>query len=372
VDSAIGGSIGDEAAAAPTPTPSTTKPMPKYALPLLQHDNGPSHGGPSHGGPSPGSSTPSHTYSPASQTRALTGASAGASPPPAMAEGAFPFTAPFGPGSIVPPAASPLSPLHLVTGNVTPGRRPFDEQDDDDGFLCVRARVRAREPTRARSRAQRSNPHPPPRRYVLDCSCWVWKAGTCASETVISETSTCNTTDGSEEDRLQSSRSSFPPARARHTATPITDEGVFTILFGGYKTKATMHHHHQDGAYGDHTFTSGIGQPLNDAWSLRAIGDKNSDAVRFIWRRLKNLGAPPSARWGHVAVSIGSGAMVVFGGCEEVVDLTKERSGIASISSALEDCYVFHLGGIVGAVTSYERERRGAAGAACSTANLHR
>jgi hypothetical protein len=68
--------------------------------------------------------------------------------------------------------------------------------------------------------------------------------------------------------------------------------------------------------------------------------------VRFIWRRLKNLGAPPSARWGHAAVSIGSGAMVVFGGCGESVDLGQARNPTSDVSNALDDCYVFHLGGV--------------------------
>jgi len=49
---------------------------------------------------------------------------------------------------------------------------------------------------------------------------------------------------------------------------------------------------------------------------------------------------------------------VVFGGCCEAVDLTKDRSGVNSIQSALEDCYVFHLGGDLGFtdVTTYSGE----------------
>ena len=71
------------------------------------------------------------------------------------------------------------------------------------------------------------------------------------------------------------------------------------------------------------------------------------DGVRFIWKRLCNLGAPPPARWGHAAVSIGSSAMVVYGGCGEVVDLQKPRNPVSEVNTALDDCYVFHLGGFV-------------------------
>jgi len=191
-------------------------------------------------------------------------------------------------------------------------KNDFNEQDDDDGFI-----------------------------YVLDCSSWVWKAGTCASETIHHDKRFLDDEDNAEV--VASTRSFYPPARARHSATPVTADGRYTIFFGGYKTKTTYFH---NDVYGDNTYTSSIGQPLNDAWTLQTVENKQSDSVRFLWRRLKNLGAPPSARWGHVAVSIGSGAMVVFGGCGEAVDLDRPRNPVNEIKSAMEDCYVFHLGGI--------------------------
>ena len=207
---------------------------------------------------------------------------------------------------------TPMSPsaFHLKTRQM----REFIEQDDDDGFL-----------------------------YVLDCSSWVWKAGTCASETVqIDDT---KVDDGGEmTTTLTSTRSFYPPARARHTATPITEEGQYTIIFGGYKTKSTQGNHDP---YGDETYTSSIGQPINDVWQLHTTSSSDGDSLRFLWRRLKNMGAPPSPRWGHIAVSIGSGAMLIHGGCTEAVDIQGPRNLVKNASHTLDDCYVFHLGGVV-------------------------
>ena len=102
----------------------------------------------------------------------------------------------------------------------------------------------------------------------------------------------------------------------------------------------------KDEDFGDSTYTSNIGNPLNDAWQLQTVG--HGDGVRFIWKRLKNLGAPPCSRWGHASVSIGSGAMVVYGGCGETVDLDLPRNPVSEVGNALDDCYVFHLGGFAG------------------------
>ena len=50
----------------------------------------------------------------------------------------------------------PLSPMALSLVPPSPSKKgEFTEHDDDDGFL-----------------------------YVLDCSSWMWKAGTCATETI--------------------------------------------------------------------------------------------------------------------------------------------------------------------------------------------
>ena len=210
-----------------------------------------------------------------------------------------------------------LSPMSLSLGTPSAGKKnDFNEQDDDDGFI-----------------------------HVLDCNSWIWKAGTCATETVHAEKRYIHDDEDAEVcEVVDSTRSFYPPARARHTATPVTDDGEYTIIFGGYKTKTTYFH---NDVFGDNTYTSSIGQPLNDAWTLQTIENKSRDSVRFLWKRLKNLGAPPSARWGHLAVSIGSGAMVVFGGCGEAVDLDRPRNPVNQIKSAKDDCFVFHLGGIV-------------------------
>ena len=37
--------------------------------------------------------------------------------------------------------------------------------------------------------------------------------------------------------------------------------------------------------------------------------------------------------------------MVVYGGCGEVVDLNLPRNPVSEVNTALDDCYVFHLGG---------------------------
>eukprot|EP00520_Triparma_pacifica_P014882 CAMPEP_0118634254 /NCGR_PEP_ID=MMETSP0785-20121206/1441_1 /TAXON_ID=91992 /ORGANISM="Bolidomonas pacifica, Strain CCMP 1866" /LENGTH=630 /DNA_ID=CAMNT_0006525201 /DNA_START=23 /DNA_END=1911 /DNA_ORIENTATION=+ len=209
-----------------------------------------------------------------------------------------------------------LSPMSLSLGTPMSGKKnDFNEQDDDDGFI-----------------------------YVLDCASWIWKAGTCATETIHHYDKRIHQEDDEDPEVFASTRSFYPPARARHTATPVTEDGEYAIFFGGYKTKTTYFHNE---VYGDNTYTSSIGQPLNDAWTLQTIENKSRDSVRFLWKRLKNLGAPPSARWGHLAVSIGSGAMVVFGGCGEAVDLDRPRNPVNEIKSAMEDCFVFHLGGIV-------------------------
>ena len=218
------------------------------------------------------------------------------------------FPARFGGGN--------LSPMSLSLGTPRAKKNDFNEQDDDDGFI-----------------------------YVLDCGSWIWKAGTCATESIHSEKRYIQDNEDAELcEVVSSTRSFYPPARARHTATPVTNDGEYTIFFGGYKTKTTYFHNE---VFGDNTYTSSIGQPLNDAWTLKTIENKSRDSVRFLWKRLKNLGAPPSARWGHLAVSIGSGAMVVFGGCGEAVDLDRPRNPVNQIKSAKEDCFVFHLGGIV-------------------------
>ena len=185
----------------------------------------------------------------------------------------------------------------------------FTEQEDDDGFL-----------------------------YVLDCSNWVWKAGTCASETIKSESS--------EYGGLLTTRSLFPPARARHSTTPVTTDGEYCVVFGGYKTKATAIPSAEVRERGDFTYSSSIGQPLNDAWQLKTISSSSDDSVRFIWKRLENLGAPPSARWGHTAIGICTGAMVVYGGCSETVDVNGPRHPVNSVKTALDECYVFYLGGV--------------------------
>ena len=127
----------------------------------------------------------------------------------------------------------------------------FLEHDDDDGFL-----------------------------YVLDCSSWIWKAGTCATETVDEKKPQPPSTSFAARGYLES-RSYYPPARARHTATPVTEDGNFTIVFGGYKTKTSGNR--EDETYGDNTYGSSIGQPLNDAWQLQTVGQ--GDGVRFIWKR---------------------------------------------------------------------------------------
>lgn len=109
--------------------------------------------------------------------------------------------------SPLPPPPSPMA-LALEPPSPSSKRDDFAEQDDDDGFL-----------------------------YVLDCSSWVWKAGTCATETQ-EELGWDNEVD--EAMQFPSSRSYYPPARARHTANPVTDDGNYTIVFGGYKTKSTI------------------------------------------------------------------------------------------------------------------------------------
>lgn len=40
--------------------------------------------------------------------------------------------------------------------------------------------------------------------------------------------------------------------------------------------------------------------------------------------------------------------MVVYGGCGEPVDLDLPRNPVSEVSNALDDCYVFHLGGFAG------------------------
>ena len=71
----------------------------------------------------------------------------------------------------------PLSPMALALE--APKKDEFLEQDDDDGFL-----------------------------YVLDCSSWVWKAGTCATETQEEEQQQ------DREETFTSSRSYYPPGES--------------------------------------------------------------------------------------------------------------------------------------------------------------
>ena len=48
---------------------------------------------------------------------------------------------------------------------------------------------------------------------------------------------------------VSSMLSLYPPARARHTATPVTADGHHVVIFGGYKTKTTQFN--EEEAYGD-------------------------------------------------------------------------------------------------------------------------
>ena len=195
-----------------------------------------------------------------------------------------------------------------------------DDDSDDDGFL-----------------------------FVLDTGSWVWTAGTCATETFTQEE--IISPDGEQEET--SSRSFFPPARARHTLTAVTADGTYCVLFGGYKTKQqTSPHQFYNRVVGDNNYLKSLGTPLNDAWQLRTVstgGDGASSGIRFLWRRMVNLGAPPTARWGHTAIAVGSGAVVIYGGSDEQVDLYSPRKDICHVKKALDECYVFHAGGTVDA-----------------------
>ena len=173
--------------------------------------------------------------------------------------------------------------------------KPFPtDEEDDDGFL-----------------------------FVLDTSSWVWTAGTCATETFTTEEIV-----GQEGEEETSSRSFFPPARARHTITNIKEDGTHTIMFGGYKTKAsTGAHQFYNRVVGDNNFGQLIGTPLNDAWQLRTVSGSEPNSIRFLWRRMANVGAPPSGRWGHTAVSVGYGAMVLYGGSDEFVEVSDAGCG---------------------------------------------